>query len=99
MPLAAALTFRSPRPPSTGVIVATMVAFPGGGDGCGAFSRFFGAAVAVGWLWAAFGRSDWLRLPRTGGGRTTGWRAFADVRHDLMHAGGFLVLGDWLPRG
>ena len=49
----------------------------------------------MGWLWQLFGRRDWLRLPHRphldGLGK---WPAFwASVRHDVMHAGGFLVIG------
>ncbi|GAB7100171.1 permease [Thermobifida fusca] len=102
VPPAAALTFLLAAPAiNPVVIVATMVAFPGQPEMAVArFLASLGAAVAVGWLWAAFGRTDWLRLPRTGGGRTTGWRAFADtMRHDLMHAGGFLVLGGLVASG
>src|SRR5690606_41372020 len=55
---------------------------------------------AAGGACAASGRSERRRLPRAGGGRATGWRAFADtMRHDLMHAGGFLVLGGLVASG
>jgi uncharacterized membrane protein YraQ (UPF0718 family) len=53
------------------------------------------AAVVMGWLWLLLGRTDWIRLPHRpdldGGSRS---RAFwAACRHDVMHAGGFLVVG------
>ena len=52
-------------------------------------------AIVMGWLWLSLGRVDWIRLPHRSGledgprGRAF-WTAF---RHDVMHAGGFLVLG------
>lgn len=54
-------------------------------------------AVVMGWLWARFGKEEWLRLPkRTQAAATspTGVKAFvAGLQHDFLHAGGFLVLG------
>lgn len=100
---AAALTFLLAAPAiNPVVVVATVVAFPGQPEM--ALARFLaslGAAVGVGWLWAAFGRAEWLRPPRIGhGAEATGWRAFVDaMRHDLMHAGGFLVLGGLVAAG
>jgi len=51
-------------------------------------------AVVMGWLWLRLGRAEWIRLPHrpevTGGRGPAFWAA---VRHDVMHAGGFLVLG------
>jgi hypothetical protein len=49
----------------------------------------------MGWLWQRVGRSDWLRPPARpvdhGSGR--GAAFWASVRHDVLHAGGFLVVG------
>lgn len=64
-------------------------------------ARFVGSlltAVVMGWLWTRFGKAGWIaeralrRLPeRTG---TSRWAVFAETaRHDLVEAGGFLVLG------
>jgi hypothetical protein len=78
------------------VLVATAVAFPH--DPSMVLARCaasLGTALVVGWLWARFGRSDWLRVPRRiharGGSR---WETFRlTVQHDMLHAGGFLVVG------
>ena len=54
-------------------------------------------AVAMGWLWVRCGRDEWLKVPRRhtdapdGAGR---WETFRlAMQHDLLHAGGFLVVG------
>jgi hypothetical protein len=79
------------------VIVATVVAFPN--EPLMAVGRFVASllvALAMGWLWTAFGRGEWLRLPRRapvqpGAGKAA---VFRDAtQHDLLHAGGFLVVG------
>ncbi|WP_433066959.1 permease [Dactylosporangium sp. CS-033363] len=78
------------------VLVSTAVAFPGQPQ------MVVGRAVAslvvaclMGWLWQAFGKGSWLKMPSRahldGMGK---WPAFwASVRHDVLHAGGFLVIG------
>jgi uncharacterized membrane protein YraQ (UPF0718 family) len=52
-------------------------------------------ACVMGWLWQRLGRSEWLRLPARppveGLGRLAAF--WGSVRHDTMHAGGFLVIG------
>jgi uncharacterized membrane protein YraQ (UPF0718 family) len=94
---AAALTFLLAAPAINPVVlVATVVAFPGRPEM--AVARFVASltvAVLVGWVWLRLGRSEWLRIPArpaaAGGGR---WDAFrVAMVHDLMHAGGFLVVG------
>jgi uncharacterized membrane protein YraQ (UPF0718 family) len=80
------------------VLVATAVAFPGKPEMV--LARFAGSmltAVVSGWLWARFGQASWIaeralqRLPA--GGRSR-WAVFAETaRHDLVEAGGFLVIG------
>jgi uncharacterized membrane protein YraQ (UPF0718 family) len=52
-------------------------------------------ACLMGWLWEAFGKGNWLRMPsRTHLDGMAKWPAFwASVRHDVLHAGGFLVIG------
>ena len=78
------------------VLVATAVAFPGRPELVGArFLASLFTAVVVGWLWLAFGRADLVdrcrrRLP-SGRSRVEAFRATAV--HDLVHAGGYLVLG------
>src|SRR5690606_2178379 len=75
------------------VLVSTAVAFPGRPEMAAArFAASLAVAVLAGWLWLRFGRAEWLRVPRRATGR--GWGAFQDaMRHDLLHAGGFLVVG------
>ena len=74
--------------------MATAVAFPGQPEMVVArFAASLVVAVLVGWLWLRFGRAEWLRVaarPRRSGG---GGRFGAAMRHDLLHAGGFLVVG------
>jgi uncharacterized membrane protein YraQ (UPF0718 family) len=52
-------------------------------------------AVLMGWLWLRLGKTDWVRLPhRSERDDASRGRAFwAACRHDVMHAGGFLVIG------
>ncbi|MBP2334276.1 permease [Saccharothrix coeruleofusca] len=64
-------------------------------------ARFTGSlltAVVMGWLWTRFGKAGWIAeralraLPEREG--TSRWAVFAETaRHDLVEAGGFLVLG------
>jgi uncharacterized membrane protein YraQ (UPF0718 family) len=78
------------------VLVSTAVAFPQVPNMVLArFAASLGTAVVVGWLWARFGRPGWLRIPqRRFGGTRPGAEAFRlTVQHDLLHAGGFLVVG------
>ncbi|GAA0271752.1 permease [Cryptosporangium japonicum] len=94
---AAALTFLLSAPAVNPVVlVATAVAFPGRPEMVAA--RFVASvltATAVGWLWLRFGRTDWIRLPQRPDLSTMPkWTAFwLSVRHDAIHAGGFLVVG------
>nr|WP_312858487.1 permease [Pseudonocardia pini] len=100
VPDAAALTFLLAAPAvNPVVIVATLVAFPN--EPRMALARFLGAlatACVTGWLWQRFGRPEWIldrvrRTPHTAPG-TRRWTVFAETaRHDLVSAGGFLVLG------
>jgi uncharacterized membrane protein YraQ (UPF0718 family) len=52
-------------------------------------------AMAMGWLWLRIGRTDWIRLPHRPelDGASKGRAFWGACRHDVMHAGGFLVLG------
>ncbi|WP_179723861.1 permease [Saccharopolyspora hordei] len=97
---AAALAFLLAAPAINPIVlVSTAVAFPG--EPGMVLARFLGSlltACAMGWLWARWGRAEWLaeRALRRGGARHDGsrWVVFAEsARHDLVEAGGFLVLG------
>jgi uncharacterized membrane protein YraQ (UPF0718 family) len=78
------------------VLVATAVAFPGKPEmvvARGVASLV--VAVSLGWLWLRLGKTEWIRLPhRPDLDDESKGRAFwAACRHDVMHAGGFLVVG------
>jgi uncharacterized membrane protein YraQ (UPF0718 family) len=93
---AAALAFLLSAPAINPVVlVATSVAFPG--QPAMVLARLvasLSAAVVMGWLWARFGREEWLRLPKRAPAQASGARAFvAGLQHDFLHAGGFLVVG------
>ena len=100
VPDAAALTFLLAAPAINPVVlVATAVAFPG--EPRMVLARLAGSlatACLMGWLWQRVGRAEWIAararraVPQaTGGGR---WAVLAETaRHDLVAAGGFLVLG------
>jgi uncharacterized membrane protein YraQ (UPF0718 family) len=100
VPDAAALTFLLAAPAINPVVlVATAVAFPG--EPRMVLARFLGSlatACVMGWLWQRAGRAEWIAararrpVPATSGaGR---WAVLAETaRHDLVAAGGFLVLG------
>ncbi|MGI5427183.1 permease [Streptomyces sp. CA-179760] len=96
---AAALAFLLSAPAINPVVlVATSIAFPGQPEMVlGRLIASLATAVVMGWLWARFGREEWLRPPkRSGGGPAPGGgpRAFVSgLQHDFLHAGGFLVLG------
>ncbi|MEW2163623.1 permease [Streptomyces sp. NPDC007084] len=94
---AAALAFLLSAPAINPIVLtATAVAFPR--DPEMVLARFVASllvACVMGWLWQRLGRADWLRPPdrpaHEGLGR--GAAFWGSVRHDVMHAGGFLVLG------
>jgi uncharacterized membrane protein YraQ (UPF0718 family) len=94
---AAALAFLLASPAINPIVlVATAVAFPG--EPMMVVARFaasLAVAVLVGWAWLRFGRSGWLRIPRRAPGEgESKWTAFRTaMQHDLLHAGGFLVVG------
>lgn len=99
VPQAAALAFLLAAPAINPVVlVATAVAFPGHPEMV--LARLLGSAataVGVGWLWTRVGRAEWIaarvrRAPEQDG--APGWAVFAEtVRHDVVDAGGFLVVG------
>jgi uncharacterized membrane protein YraQ (UPF0718 family) len=78
------------------VLVSTAVAFPQEPRMVLArFTASLATAVGAGWIWARFGRAEWLRLPTrrfTGSGPKVNVFRLT-VQHDLLHAGGFLVIG------
>ncbi|MEJ2858280.1 MULTISPECIES: permease [unclassified Saccharothrix] len=92
---AAALAFLLAAPAVNPVVLAaTAIAFPGdpGMVTARAIASLL-ASVVMGWLWLRLGRIDWIRLPEHVHGDTK-WRAFFGAAgHDLVHAGGFLVIG------
>ncbi|WP_234995672.1 permease [Streptoalloteichus hindustanus] len=100
VPPAVALAFLLAAPAVNPIVlVATAVAFPG--EPMMVLARFLASlatAVVTGWLWARLGRAEWIAeralrriTPRPGASR---WAVFAETaRHDLVEAGGFLVLG------
>jgi hypothetical protein len=94
---AAALAFLLAAPAINPIVLtATAIAFPNNPEmvvarGSGSLI----VAVLMGWLWLRLGKTDWIRLPhRPDLDDGAKGRAFwAACRHDVMHAGGFLVLG------
>lgn len=76
------------------VLVSTAVAFSGRVDMVGArFAASMATAVLVGWWWHWRRGTVPLRM-RGGHHHDGGWQGFAaSARHDVVHAGGFLVLG------
>ncbi|AEA22920.1 Protein of unknown function DUF318, transmembrane [Pseudonocardia dioxanivorans CB1190] len=98
VPEAAALAFLLAAPAVNPVVlVATAVAFPGEpGMVLARAAGSLATACVMGWLWQRAGRAEWIaarvRSPaHAGGGR---WAVFAEsARHDLVSAGGLLVVG------
>ncbi|WP_329044429.1 permease [Amycolatopsis sp. NBC_01488] len=94
---AAALTFLLSAPAINPIVLtATAIAFPNAPQMV--LARFVAsllAACGMGWLWQRLGRTDWLRPPahRSFDGLGKGEAFWGSVRHDVVHAGGFLVVG------
>ena len=94
---AAALTFLLSAPAINPVVlVATAVAFPGQPEMV--LARFVAsllAATTVGLVWSRIGRSEWLgKLRREHSHGDTRFAVFTGTaQHDLLQAGGFLVIG------
>jgi uncharacterized membrane protein YraQ (UPF0718 family) len=96
-PAAAALTFLLSAPAINPVVlVATAVAFPNNPEMVGArFLASLLAATVVGLVWARFGRDELLGRARRGHSHEgSRWSVLAGTaQHDLLHAGGFLIIG------
>jgi uncharacterized membrane protein YraQ (UPF0718 family) len=96
-PAAPALAFLLAAPAVNPVVlVATAVAFSGQLEMVVArFVASLATAVIVGWVWLRLGRDDLVerarRRTRPAGSRVEVFRATAV--HDLLHAGGYLVVG------
>ncbi|MGW1718163.1 permease [Streptomyces sp. NPDC002156] len=94
---AAALAFLLSAPAINPIVLtATAIAFAGRPEMV--VARFVASllvACAMGWLWQRLGRADWLRPPAhpSDEGLGKGAAFWSSVRHDVMHAGGFLVVG------
>ncbi|MFI0773595.1 permease [Streptomyces sp. NPDC021212] len=94
---AAALAFLLSAPAINPIVLtATAVAFPG--QPRMVLARFVASllvACVMGWLWQRLGRTDWMRPPAHPSVDGLGKRAafWGSIRHDVMHAGGFLVVG------
>jgi len=95
---AAALAFLLSAPAINPVVlVSTAVAFPGRPEVVGArFLASFLAAVVVGLVWSRFGRENLLDRVRSRQHEHEGSRTrvlFLTAQHDLLSAGGFLIIG------
>lgn len=100
VPAAAALTFLLAAPAVNPVVmVSTATAFPGQpGLVAARFAASMATAITMGLVWLRIGREDAFdrllarmeRRPVTG----SRWERFAEAAsHDLLHAGGWLVVG------
>lgn len=94
---AAALAFLLSAPAINPIVLtATAVAFPRNPEMVLArFTASLLVACTVGWLWHRLGRADWLRPPARPSfdGLGRGAAFWGSLRHDVVHAGGFLVVG------
>jgi uncharacterized membrane protein YraQ (UPF0718 family) len=94
---AAALAFLLAAPAINPVVLtATAIAFPTHpAMVVGRAGASLIVAVLMGWLWLRLGKEEWIKLPhRPEYDGMPRFQAFvASCRHDVMHAGGFLVIG------
>lgn len=94
---AAALAFLLSAPAINPIVLtATAVAFPRNPEMV--VARLVASllvACVMGWLWLRLGRTDLLKTPARHDyeGQGKGAAFWGSVRHDVMHAGGFLVVG------
>lgn len=94
---AAALAFLLAAPAINPIVLtATAVAFPGNPEMVVARAvASLVVAVSMGWLWLRLGKAEWIKLPHRPDldGMSRGRAFWEAARHDVMHAGGFLVVG------
>ncbi|MBB2941229.1 hypothetical protein FB565_000933 [Actinoplanes lutulentus] len=92
---AAALAFLLASPAINPIVLtATAVAFPGNPEMVVARAlASLAVAVVMGWLWLRLGRADWIRLPHQPDIAGKGRAFWSACRHDMIHAGGYLVVG------
>ncbi|WP_231954724.1 permease [Actinoplanes derwentensis] len=94
---AAALAFLLAAPAINPIVlVATAVAFPDNPEMVVARGlASLVVAVLMGWLWLRLGKTEWIRLPHRPDldGASKGRAFWSAARHDVVHAGGFLVVG------
>jgi uncharacterized membrane protein YraQ (UPF0718 family) len=94
---AAALAFLLAAPAINPIVLtATAVAFPDNPEMV--LARGLASlvvAVLMGWLWLRLGKAEWIRLPHRPDldGASRGRAFWSSCRHDVVHAGGFLVVG------
>lgn len=98
VPAAAALAFLLSAPAINPVVLtATAVAFPNNPEMVvGRFLASLLVAVVMGWLWLRFGRAALIERVHARAANPDGTKLDAfvgSVRHDLLHTGGFLVIG------
>lgn len=98
VPAAVAVTFLLAAPAiNPVVVVSTVVAFPDQPEM--AVARFIASlvtAIVVGWIWLRRGNDEWVERARrsTSDDDAPSWEVFrATAVHDLLHAGGYLVVG------
>jgi uncharacterized membrane protein YraQ (UPF0718 family) len=94
---AAALAFLLSAPAINPIVLtATAVAFPRAPQMVvGRFAASLLVSCTMGWLWQRLGRPGWLRPPARPAfeGVSKPAAFWGSVRHDVLHAGGFLVVG------
>jgi len=94
---AAALAFLLASPAINPIVLAsTAVAFPG--QPRMVVARALASiltACAMGWLWLRLGKLEWIKLPHRPdlAGMSKAAAFWAAARHDVVHAGGYLVIG------
>lgn len=93
---AVALTFLLAAPAINPIVLAsTAVAFAG--DWRVVLARFIASlvtAIVVGWIWLRLGKDNVIRMPRRARSDGSRLARFVDeVSHDVLHAGGYLVVG------
>ena len=94
---AAALAFLLSSPAINPIVlISTAVAFPG--QPRMVVARALASiltAMVMGWLWLRLGKTEWIKLPHRPdtAGMSRAAAFWAATRHDVIHAGGYLVIG------